>query len=231
MSARRVMMATLLAVLPCAALAQSGSGSSGSGSGSGPGGGGGSGRIGGLTPEAREAIRQERQERQDRRNSAAGGEPNGARAGGESLADGQRPLLEQRVRERFAMVVRSQLRLDDKQMRQLGDASHKFEGRRRDLNARERSARDVLRTEVAADKNADNPRVATALQEILSIQKERSAILEDEDKELSNFLSPVQRARWFALQDQLRRRVEEMRRRAAAGLDPAGGAGTEPPEG
>lgn len=228
MSARRLTLAALLAVLPCVALAQSGSGSSGSGGGSGPSGGAGPGRGGGVAPEAREAIRQERQ---DRRNGAGGGDRNGGRAGGDGLADGQRPLLEQRVRERFAMVVRNQLRLDDRQMRQLGDASRKFEGRRRDLNVRERSARDVLRTEVAADRNADNPRVATALQEILSIHKERSAVLEDEDKELSSFLSPVQRARWFALQDQLRRRVEEMRRRAAAGLDPAGGAGTEPPEG
>ena len=220
-------MAAWLAILPGVAFAQGG-GSGGSGSGGGGGSGSGSGKAGGITPEQREAIRQERQERRNAGGSAGGGGASGEGGGG---ADGQRPLLEQRVRERFAMVVRNQLRLDDRQMRQLGDVSRKFEGRRRDLNVRERSARDVLRTEVAADRNADNPRVATALQEILGIQKERSAVLEDEDKELSSFLSPVQRARWFALQDQLRRRVEQMRRRAEAGLDPAGGPGAEPPDG
>lgn len=229
MSMRRVWLVAAIAVLPGAVVAQSGSGSSGSSGGSGSSGSG-SGKVGGITPEAREAIRQERQER---RNSG-GGDPNSGRGGGGNDGaggNGQRPLLEQRVRERFAMVVRNQLRLDDRQMRQLGESSRKFEGRRRELNQRERSTREVLRTEVAADRNADNPRVATALQEMLSIQKERSAILEEEDKELSSFLSPVQRARWFALQDQLRRRVDDMRRRAAAGLDPAGGASAEPPEG
>ncbi|MBI3792059.1 MAG: hypothetical protein HY275_14435 [Gemmatimonadetes bacterium] len=164
-----------------------------------------------MTPEQREQIRAERRG-----------------PGGEGLGGQPRPLLEEAVRQRFATVVRNQLRLDDRQMRQLSDVSRKFEGRRRELNQRERAAREVLRGELVADKNADNPKVASALQEILTIQKERSAILEDEDKELSGFLSPVQRARWFALQDQLRRRVDEMRRRAAAGLDPAGGA--EPPD-
>ncbi len=205
MSARRLGLVAMLALAPYALAAQQGPGGGGP---SGPGG----GRLGSLSPEQREALRQERRG-----------------PGGGVAPDAQRPILEQRVRERFAMVVRNQLRLDDRQMRQLGEVSRKFEGRRRDLNGRERTARDVLRTEVAADKNADNPRVASALQEILGIQKERGAILEDEDKELSGFLTPVQRARWFALQDQLRRRVEEMRRRAAAGLDPMDGAGAEPP--
>ncbi len=216
-AARLTRVAALLVLVPASLAAQSGSGGGGSGgaggSGSGRGGSGnGESGRGGLTPEQRDAVRdQRRAERQ---------------GGGEG---GGRPLLEQRIRERFAMVVRNQLRLDDRQMRQLSDVSRKFEGRRRDLNQRERSAREVLRSEVSADRNADNPRVATALQEVLTIQKERTGILEDEDKELTTFLTPVQRARWFALQDQLRRRVDDMRRRAAAGLDPAPPDGPEPP--
>ena len=212
MSIHRAVLAAVMFGLPVALLAQSGgpggrpTESQGGGSG-----GLGSGRPGALTPEQREAARAER------------------RGGGEGPGVGQRPLLEQQIRERFAGVVRNQLRLDDRQMRQLGDVSRRFEGRRRGLNVRERSARDVLRTEVAADRNADNPRVATALQEILSIQKERTAIVEDEDKELANFLTPVQRARWFALQDQFRRRVEELRRHGPAGVEVPGGS--EPPGG
>ena len=200
------------AATPLSLAAQSGPGGSQSrepaGSNSGPGG----GRAGALTPEQRQAIREER-----RANA------------GEKRGPGQHPVLEQLVRQRFAAVVRTQLQLDDQQMRRLGEVSRKFEGRRRELNVRERSAREVLRSEVHADRNADNPRVATALQEVLTISRERSGILGEEDQELSAFLTPVQRARWFALQDQLRRRVEEMRRNAAAGLDPAAGGAADPP--
>lgn len=156
---------------------------------------------------------------------------------GPPLAEGgvmgqRRQMIEQQVRRRFAEVVRNQLQLDHRQMQHLMDVNRKFEGRRRDMNVRERESRQQLRGEVERDKQADNPRVATALQQLLAIQKERAALLEDEDKDLSGFLTPVQRARYLALQEQLRRRVEEMRRRAAAGLDPMDppGAPPEPPE-
>ena len=113
-------------------------------------------------------------------------------------------------------------------MQQLIDVNRKFEGKRRELNMRERDARVSLRGEVERDRQADNPRVATALQEMLTIQKQRVALLEDEDKNLSEFLSPVQRAKYMALQEQLRRRVEAMRRGDATGPDPMGGTAGAP---
>lgn len=206
---RALVVAALVPVMLAAQQGPGGGGSSGPGGNSGPGGGL---RPGALTPEQREAIRAER------RGPGGGDGP------------GQRPLLEQALQQRFAAVVRNQLRLDDGQMRQLADVNRRFEGRRRELNQRERTAREVLRGEVAADRNADNPKVASALSEILGIQKERTALVEDEDKELSGFLTPVQRARWFALQEQLRRRIEAMRRAAAAG-EPMPPGGAEPPDG
>ena len=145
-------------------------------------------------------------------------------------ATGQRRhLIEQQIRRRFAEVVRNQLQLDHRQMQQLIDVTRKFEGKRRELNMRERDSRISLRSEIQLDKQADNPRVATALQQLLSVQKERASLLEDEDKDLSGFLTPVQRARYLALQEQLRRRVDEMRRRDAAGIDPMA-APSGPPE-
>ena len=141
----------------------------------------------------------------------------------------RRQLLEGTIRRRFAEVVRNRLQLDNRQMQQLIGANRKFEGQRRELNVRERNARLSLRGEVERDRQADNPRVATALQEMLAIQKQRAALLEDEDKDLSEFLSPVQRAKYMALQEQLRRRVEAMRRGEAAGIDPPGEAPGGPP--
>lgn len=155
------------------------------------------------------------------------------RQGGDDRASGpggeRRQLLERTIRRRFAEVVRNRLQLDDRQMHQLIGVNRKFEGQRRELNVRERDARLSLRGEVERDRQADNPRVATALQEMLAIQKQRAALLEDEDKDLSEFLSPVQRAKYMALQEQLRRRVEAMRRGEAAGIDPSGEAPGGPP--
>ncbi|MBI2796027.1 MAG: hypothetical protein HYX65_04895 [Gemmatimonadetes bacterium] len=173
--------------------------------------------LGRPVPSDRQQRAEERPDRLDPPQGGPGGE--------------RRMMLEQSIRRRFAEVVRNRLQLDNRQMQQLVDVNRKFEGRRRELNMRERDARQSLRGEVERDRQADNPRVATALQELLAIQKERAALLESEDKDLSSFLSPVQRAKYLALQEQLRRRVEEMRRRDAGGMDPMGGPPGGPPPG
>jgi hypothetical protein len=139
----------------------------------------------------------------------------------------RRAEVEQQLRERFSGAVKQQLGLDDAQVRKLQEHNRKFADRRQSLVQRERDARGVLREELQRDQQADNPKVATALQELMKVQKERSALLEDEDKSLSEFLTPLQRARYMALQEAMRKRIEELRKRAAAlGLD---GGGPPPP--
>lgn len=146
----------------------------------------------------------------------------------------RRAEVERQLRERFSGAVKQQLGLDDAQVRKLQDHNRRFADRRLTLVQRERDARSVLRDELHRDQQADNPKVATALQELMKVQKERSALLEDEDKSLGEFLTPVQRARYFALQEAMRKRIEDLRRKAAAlGLDPAGAAppaSTPPPD-
>jgi hypothetical protein len=60
------------------------------------------------------------------------------------------------------------------------------------------------------------------LDQALKIQRDRLDLTEREQRELSTFLNPIQRAKYFAIQDELRRRMEELReqrqRRAAAGM-------------
>lgn len=61
-------------------------------------------------------------------------------------------------------------------------------------------------------------RVAAALDRLLQVQRSRLDIVAEEQRDLAAFMTPVQRARYAALQEQLRRRVQTMqRRRAAAG--------------
>jgi Spy/CpxP family protein refolding chaperone len=126
----------------------------------------------------------------------------------------RRAQLEQRVRQQFAAVVKERLALTDDQLRKLGETSRKYEERRRLLLAQERDARMGLRQElIAGDDRADQERVSRLLDQMVVVQRQRIQLFEEEQKELATFLTPVQRAKFAALQEQLRKRMEEMRGR------------------
>jgi periplasmic protein CpxP/Spy len=129
-----------------------------------------------------------------------------------------RAALEQRFRERFAEVVKARLGLSDAQMSQLTDVNRRFESRRRDLVQQERSVRRQMRDALAGGEDqATQDRVSRLLDQALRVQRQRLDLLEEEDRALVGFLTPVQRARYFGMQEQMRRRVEEMRRGAEGG--------------
>jgi hypothetical protein len=131
--------------------------------------------------------------------------------------------LERQFRERFAEVVKRRLNLDDTQMQQLGRVNDRFEGERMMLLRNERRTRQALRAEVLAGDSADQKKVAGLLDELLTIQRRRLDLTESEQRELSAFMTPTQRAKYFGIQDELRQRLENLRRqrqerRAGGGL-------------
>jgi hypothetical protein len=134
-------------------------------------------------------------------------------AGGDTPPQGRRQLLERQIQQRIAQIVRRELDLDDAGMRRLQRTNQRFERERRRLLADERETRRALRTEVTAGPDADQGRVDEMIGRLLQLQRERIDLIEAEQRELATFLTPVQRARYLALQEQLRRRVEEMRAR------------------
>ena len=135
-------------------------------------------------------------------------------------ADAQPPAagaaLEQRVRQRLGVIVREQLGLDDAQARRLGEVSARYERERRALALRERELRLQLRDELQGGEQANQERVSRALDRMLEVQRSRIDIVQREQKDLSAFLTPVQRAKYLVLQDQVRRRLEEARRAGEA---------------
>jgi protein CpxP len=120
--------------------------------------------------------------------------------------------LERQFRERFAEVVKRRLDLNDAQMQQLGRVNDRFERDRMLLLRDERRARQALRAEVLAGDSADQAKVAGLLDELLTIQRRRLDVTEREQRELAAFMTPTQRAKYFAIQDELRRRLETIRR-------------------
>jgi protein CpxP len=126
---------------------------------------------------------------------------------------GGRPELEQRFRQRMAQVVKNRVGLTDEQMRQLGPVSRKYEDERRKLHQEERLARMTLRRNLLTPDSADQPETARLIDQLMAIQRRRLDLLAAEQRELAAFMSPVQRAKYLVLQDQLRRQLEERVRR------------------
>ena len=126
-----------------------------------------------------------------------------------------RGRLEQQVRERIGRVVQQQLGLTDAETQRLQGVNQRYEAQRRGLVRQEREARMSLRHEVLRGDSADQKRTDALLGNLLEIQRKRLDLLAAEQRELAGFLTPVQRAKYLALQDQMRRRMEEMRQRAA----------------
>ena len=127
-----------------------------------------------------------------------------------------RQAQEQRLRQALGNVVRRQLDLTDQQAERLIQVSSGFERDRRQLQVRERETRQLVREEML-NESPDQARVARGIERMLEIQKQRVAIVEREQAELAKFLTPVQRAKYLVLQDQLRKRLEDMRRQRETG--------------
>jgi len=156
-------------------------------------------------------------------SAQGGGRPRGGeRQGGAGRMD--RAQLEQRFRQRLATLLRNQLGLTDEGMRQLSDVNQRFDLQRRELNRREMMARRTVREEVLKGDSADNSRVEQLMKEQFKIEHERIDLTEAEQRELSKFLTPVQRARYLGVQEQVRREMDQIRGR---GMQPMG----DPPQG
>lgn len=143
----------------------------------------------------------------------------------------RRAQMERVLRQRFAEVVQRELQLDDSTMRRFGATVQKFDEPRRDLLRRENMARRQLRDELSGGGVPNQQKVSELLDDMLNAQKQRVAIHEHEDRELRAFLTPVQRAKYYGLQEQLRRRAEEMQmQRPRARARPDMPAGQRPPD-
>jgi periplasmic protein CpxP/Spy len=123
----------------------------------------------------------------------------------------RRQQLEARLRQRLWGITKNRVGLTDEQMTRLAQASRPFDVQRRQLAMQERQERLALRREILAGQGADQQRVAASLDRVLDLQRRRVQLQIDEQRALSAFMTPVQRAKYGALQEQLRRRAEKLR--------------------
>jgi Spy/CpxP family protein refolding chaperone len=123
----------------------------------------------------------------------------------------ERRQLERRLHQRMLEVTRSRLGLTQDQVDKLSATNERYEQQRRSLAQRERSLRLELRAQLRRGDSADQNRVAQLLDQTLQAQQERLELYRKEQSDLSAFMTPVQRAKYMGLQEQVRSRVEELR--------------------
>jgi Spy/CpxP family protein refolding chaperone len=158
-------------------------------------------------------------------SSVAGAQRRGAaeaRPEAGANAPGRRQQMERQLRQRLWQVTKTQVGLTDAQMTKLGETTQRFDARRRTINQEERAERVALRQQILAGDRADQNRVAASLDHLQELQRQRVELQAEEQRELSGYMTPVQRARFAALQEQVRRRVEALRRQHPDSASPFG---------
>lgn len=140
--------------------------------------------------------------------------------------------LEDEVRRNFARAVRERVGLSDEQMVKLGPITRKFEDQRRQVQADERDARTKLMGLVMVNAESDSVRIKQHIAALNDVRRRRLQIDEAELKELATIMTPLQLAKFLALQENVRRRLEQARPfpgGPADGTDPVGAPGGRNP--
>jgi hypothetical protein len=136
--------------------------------------------------------------------------------------------MDRRIQERMGQMLKQTLRLTDAQARQMQEVNARFAPRRMALFRDERGVREAMRREMT-DRDAEgSPELARLIDRAIDLQRTRIALLDEEQQALATFLTPMQRARYMAFEEELQRRADEMRRQND-GRGPGGGGRGGPP--
>jgi Spy/CpxP family protein refolding chaperone len=123
------------------------------------------------------------------------------------------------ARQAIEKLIRNQLQPTEDQMTKLRQIDQQFMPRHRDLDREEQKVRRDLRQAMLDSANVDQGRIGQLLDKMVAFPGRRAAMMEEEQKSLAQVLTPLQRAKFNAIQEQLRRRIEQGR----------GGPGGPPP--
>ncbi len=125
--------------------------------------------------------------------------------------DAEVQQLQQRIRQRWNERVRQDLDLSNDQATRLQATEGRFLARRRELARDQRAVADALHRQLQPGVAANSDSVRKLMD---ARDRNRAALAQlegDEDREIAGYLSPVQHARYQALREQLRRRIQEIR--------------------
>ena len=170
---------------------------------------------------AREAMRARRDARAEARGEARGEARADQRSDERNKAMQERQRVEGALREALAAAVRQRLSLTDQQATKLMDVNRKFSEDRLRIARDEIRIRRDLRQSINSRDSSHSPETARLLDDLLDTQRRRLDLQQKEQSALSEFLTPEQRARYIAMMEQLRRRIQQRAYSArSAGVPP-----------
>ncbi len=125
--------------------------------------------------------------------------------------------MEQQVQRRIGAMLKERLSLTDDQLVKLEGVTMKLDRDRRAVRGEEFRLRSAMRRHLLAGDAASNDSVAPLLDRLPALERRKIDLMELEQRELAQFLSPIQRARFMALQEEIRRNMDEIRDKRSPG--------------
>ena len=119
--------------------------------------------------------------------------------------------LRARIEERFNQRVQEELRLSQDQATKLRASQERFGSRRRQLMQLQMQRRHALDDQMQPGVAANSDSVRKLLDGLQSGRAEMVKIDQDENQEMSGYLTPVQRARYQQMRGRLMQRAQELR--------------------
>jgi Spy/CpxP family protein refolding chaperone len=128
--------------------------------------------------------------------------------GGRGRRDGENMKA---ARQAIEKLIRTQVQPTDDQMVKLRQIDQQYVPRRIQLDREEQQVRRDLRQAMLDSANVDQSKIGQLVDRMVTFPGRRAALMEEEQKSLAQVLSPLQRAKFNAIQEQLRRRIEQGR--------------------
>jgi Spy/CpxP family protein refolding chaperone len=121
--------------------------------------------------------------------------------------------LRARIEDRFNQRLQESLKLSSDQSTKLKATQEKFGTQRRALMEQQRDRRQALDDQMQPGVAANTDSVNKLLAGLQSGRAQMFKLEQDQDNEMSKYLTPVQRARYQTMREGFMRRVTEMRER------------------
>jgi hypothetical protein len=139
--------------------------------------------------------------------------------------------LRAQIEQRFNDRVKQELNLNADQATKLRATQERFGTRRRDVMQQQLERRRALENQMQPGIAANSDSVRKLMDGIQAGRAEMVKIEQDQDREMSGYLNPVQRARYQQMRERLMQRVGEMRmeRREGRGIGRGRGMGVPGP--
>ncbi|MEZ4411834.1 MAG: Spy/CpxP family protein refolding chaperone [Gemmatimonadales bacterium] len=141
----------------------------------------------------------------------------------------QAARIRQQIEQRFAQQIQTNLGLTDEQAVKLRATFNTYAPKRRAMEQEERAIKRGLQGQLRPGIAANSDSVAKLVDRLLEIKVTYAQSFVDENREMSKYLTPVQRAQFQVMRERLMARIEEIRQQRQQQFRQQGAVGAQQP--